>query len=458
MKKLFLIGLILILCGAAAQLIRPKIENPPVTADLGAPPEVAQVLRRDCYDCHSNETKLLWFDEITPANFLVAGDIKGGREVLNFSHWDSLTKDQRLGKLYEALNQATFGVMPLSDYTRFHTNARISAQDLEVLKNYLVSLTRPLQSDSVNHAKDLVADTQYAKWIGAAAQSVASRSAAAQSVTSRSVAAQSVVAGSVVTQPKDVQPALNGLTFPSDYKNWEAISTTERFDNGTMRVIFGNDIAVKAIKEQHTHPWPDGATFAKAAWDQVIDSTGKVHPGAFKQIEFMVRDKEKYAGTDGWGFARWVKGTDLVPYGKTALFATECTNCHKPMRNNDFVFTLPIQPREGKVITSGIDRSDKTMFTLYGNDAAAAVAKAGAGQTYPAGAELSLVTWKQREDPHWFGANIPDQDNVLSVEKVIFRAGAGGRAQPVYENTGTVSGPANERISYILGQRASVMP
>jgi len=221
-----------------------------------------------------------------------------------------------------------------------------------------------------------------------------------------------------------------------------------------MRVILGNDIAVRAIKEQHTNPWPDGSTFAKVAWDQIIDTTGRVHPGMFKQVEFMVKDKAKYASTDGWGFGRWVKGTQLVPYGKNALFATECTNCHKPMQGNDFVFTKPIDPREGKVITSGIDTRSKTMFTLYGNDIAAGNARTTTGHAYPAGAVLTLVTWVQKEDPHWFGANIPGP--VQSVEKVTIPAT--GPSQPGYEVTGTAAASAKERLAFILNQRVSVLP
>lgn len=430
-KRWIWILIILLIAGAAIQLIRPTIDNPPVTADIGAPPAVEQILQRDCYDCHSNETKLLWFDQVTPANFLVAGDIRSGREVLNFSHWDSLSKDQQKGKLFESLNQAGFGVMPLSDYTRFHRDARISQQDLLVLRNYLTSLVPALRPDSSNAAKAAAGDAQYTKWIA---------------TTSRS-------------QP--VQPALNGITFPADFRNWTAISTTDRWDNGTLRVIFGNDVAVKAIRDNQTNPWPDGAVFAKAAWAQVVDSSGIVHPGAFIQVEFMIRDKHKYSGTDGWGFARWVKGLDLAPYGKTAGFTSECVNCHKPMQHNNFVFTMPIQPRDGKVITSGIDKPHKTMFTLYGNDIAAAAAtataaKAGPGAPYPVGAELSLVTWAQREDPHWFGANIPAE--VQSVEKITFTADSKGHIHPVYETSTTAATSPNGRLDDILHLKASVLP
>jgi hypothetical protein len=424
-KRWVRILIILLIVGAAIQLIRPTIENPPVTADISAPPAVEQILQRDCYDCHSNETKLLWFDEITPANFLVAGDIRSGRQVLNFSHWDSLSKDAAKGKLFESLNQASFGVMPLSDYTRFHGDARISPQDLLVLRSYLTSLTPGLRSDSSNAAKAAAGDAQYAKWIA---------------TTSRS---------------GEIQAALNGMTFPADFGNWTAISTTDRWDNGTMRVIFGNDVAVKAIRVSHTNPWPDGSVFAKAAWAQVVDSSGIIRPGAFLQVEFMIRDKQKYSGTDGWGFARWVKGLDLVPYGKTAGFTSECVNCHKPMRHNDFVFTEPIQPRDGKVITSGIDKLHKTMFTLYGNNIAA-TAKAGPGAPYPPGAVLSLVTWAQREDPHWFGANIPG--SVQSIETVTFKADKEGHVQPAYETSTAAATSANGRLDDILHLKASVLP
>jgi (2Fe-2S) ferredoxin len=34
----------------------------------------------------------------------------------------------------------------------------------------------------------------------------------------------------------DIKPVRNGITFPSEYKKWTAIGSTERIDNGTMRI------------------------------------------------------------------------------------------------------------------------------------------------------------------------------------------------------------------------------
>jgi len=139
-----------------------------------------------------------------------------------------------------------------------------------------------------------------------------------------------------------VPKALNGITYIPDYKNWQPISSTERFDNGTMRIIFGNDIAVKAIKNNSIRPWPNGTIFAKVAWAQQQDKDGNVSTGEFKQIEYMIKDDKKYASTKGWGFARF-KTPKMVPYGKSIAFTNECVNCHRPLKNEDFVFTMPVK-------------------------------------------------------------------------------------------------------------------
>jgi hypothetical protein len=198
--------------------------------------------------------------------------------------------------------------MPLPSYTLLHPQARVSPEDLAVLKNYLNP--QPVET-APDEAAKTAADAQYASWIHAGAE------------------------------PLAVQPAPNGIAFIPDYKDWKVISTTNRFDNKTLRVIFGNDVAMKAIAERHTNPWPDGTTFAKAAWFQQTEADGETRTGAFYQVEFMIKDAHKYSSTEGWGFARW-RGTDLKPYGKDAAFTNECTGCHAPLRHNDYVYSFPL--------------------------------------------------------------------------------------------------------------------
>jgi len=77
---------------------------------------------------------------------------------------------------------------------------------------------------------------------------------------------------------------------------------------------------------------------------------------------------------------------------------------------------LRTNPLQWQVITSFVDKSHSTMSTLYGNDTAVQYSRSNSGHDYPDGSQLALVTWTQREDPRWFGANIPGQ--LQSIEFV----------------------------------------
>jgi hypothetical protein len=297
---------------AGVQFVRPELTNPPVTADLPVPPEVKKIIQTSCYNCHSNETSLPWFDRMVPAYWIAARDVKQGRAHLNFSEIGKLPVAQQKAILFESLSQIELGAMPLPSYRRVHPESVIQSQELAVLKAYLAPSAPPQPSTD---AEVRAADGQFEKWI------------------------QSGGASPVVS------PAPNGVAFLADYKNWKAISSSERFDNQTIRQILGNEIAVRAITENHINPWPDGAAFAKVAWFEQVDEKGLVRPGAFFQVEFMIRDANKYAGTLGWGWARW-RGAELTPYGKDQSFTNECVGCHMPLAGTNYVFTMPIRGEE----------------------------------------------------------------------------------------------------------------
>ena len=303
------------------QFVRPELTNPPVTAEIQAPPEVRQILRNSCYSCHSNETRLPWFDKVVPAYWIVSSDVKEARKHLNFSEIGKLPAAQQKSFLYESVNMIQMGAMPLPSYLKVHPNAVVTPGQLAVLRNYLTAApaSEPGRAaeDAAKAAADAAsADTQYTQWIENSGPA------------------------------KNVQPEFNGVTLLTDYKNWKAISSTDRFDNNTMRVILGNEVAVKAIAENHINPWPDGSAFAKVAWFRAApDQSGIIKTGAFFQVETMLKDAGKYASTQGWGYGRW-RGAELKPYGKDAAFQNECTGCHEAVRKNDFVYTMPFQGQQ----------------------------------------------------------------------------------------------------------------
>lgn len=133
--------------------------------------------------------------------------------------------------------------------------------------------------------------------------------------------------------------APNGIPVIEGYRDWQVIAPSYRDDKGHIRLIFGNDTAIKAMREG-TRPFPDGTVLAKVAWTAVKHPKFPVAtiPDGFAQVEFMVKDAGKYKATGGWGFARFV-GAGLKPYGSDAGFVQECFGCHTPVKDNDYVFT-----------------------------------------------------------------------------------------------------------------------
>ena len=404
--RLFLVGVILF---GALQFVRPSIPTRAATAEIQASPAVKQILEKDCYSCHSDEKRLAWFDQIVPAYWLVRHDILVAREHLNFTTLGSKPAAAQRAELFEAVNMIQLGAMPLPQFVALHPDAKVTPEELATLKAYLAPWSQPPVTAAGSPA---------------------------------------MKADAPATALASVPPEFNGLAFDADFEGWKPISTTDRGDNNTFRLILGNDIAVKAAASGNISPWPDGARLAKIAWQQELGEDGLVHPGNFVQVEFMVKDAQRYKSTDGWGWGRW-RGLDLKPYGGDGHFVSECTGCHRPVRGDDYVYTLPItaakageaevvnnnagnlpaslpyQPLAWNAITLYVDSATRTTATLYGNDVAMrALKNRGEAPAYTEGSVLALVTWAQREDPHWFGARIPDKP--LTVEFV--QAAAGSRS------------------------------
>ena len=102
------------------------------------------------------------------------------------------------------------------------------------------------------------------------------------------------------------------------------------------------------------------------------------------------------------------------------------------------------------------------MATLYGNDAAVMYARSKRGEHYPPGSVLSLVTWNQKDDPHWYGARMPGKPTSLefvfigdvSSSDPLHYARYDGSLQLVLTDP-LVS---KDRIAYLISQHASLMP
>lgn len=122
------------------QFIPAERTNPPVTLDVPAPPEVKAVLRRACYDCHSNETKWPWYTNIAPVSWLSAYDVKKGRAKLNFSTWDIYSREKQAHLIKGCMEEACEKEMPPWFHLPVHPEGRLTPEDLSVLKAWAAGL------------------------------------------------------------------------------------------------------------------------------------------------------------------------------------------------------------------------------------------------------------------------------------------------------------------------------
>ena len=103
--------------------------NPPVTREPAwNSPGTRALIRRACFDCHSNETVWPWYSHVAPVSWLVQNDVDGGRSHLNFSEWD---RPQRHAT--DVAAQVKQGDMPLWFYLPMHAAAKLSATEKEAL-------------------------------------------------------------------------------------------------------------------------------------------------------------------------------------------------------------------------------------------------------------------------------------------------------------------------------------
>ena len=134
---------------AFVQLSSVRLTNPPSMGELSAPFEVSEILRRSCYDCHSNQTRWPWYSRVAPFSWIVVHHVELGRKEVNFSEWGDYyprTRQRKLQWMQRALQQQ---VMPPWSYTLMHRGTRLSADDRARLQRWIeIELTENTSGQS----------------------------------------------------------------------------------------------------------------------------------------------------------------------------------------------------------------------------------------------------------------------------------------------------------------------
>ncbi|WP_179376367.1 heme-binding domain-containing protein [Winogradskyella wichelsiae] len=137
MKIIKRIGLILLVVLIIAQFFGPQKNVGDTSslelfyADTHPSENVELILKNACLDCHSDNTRYPWYNNITPVNYWLDEHVKDGVKHLNLSKWDDYSDKKKDHKLDELIEMVEEKEMPLDSYTWIHDEAKLTEAQIE---------------------------------------------------------------------------------------------------------------------------------------------------------------------------------------------------------------------------------------------------------------------------------------------------------------------------------------
>jgi hypothetical protein len=152
MSSLKKISLILLIVFIAIQFIQParntngEVMKADITKQFSVPADVQNILKKSCYDCHSNNTRYPWYANIQPMGWLLASHIKKGKAELNFDEFGSYTKRTQSSKLKSIANSVKDKSMPLASYTLMHEDAKLDDRNRQRIVDWALTSKDSLEA------------------------------------------------------------------------------------------------------------------------------------------------------------------------------------------------------------------------------------------------------------------------------------------------------------------------
>ena len=124
--------------------------NPPVVYDFKTPNVIKIMLKKACYDCHSNETKWTSATYIAPLSWLCWLKVSKGRNVLNFSTWDDNKTEQVKLQKAKIRKVITEGAFHQQLYDIWKTDTRLTDYESHTLTHWLSDSQKEQPSEIKN--------------------------------------------------------------------------------------------------------------------------------------------------------------------------------------------------------------------------------------------------------------------------------------------------------------------
>jgi hypothetical protein len=124
------------------QFIRPEknqavgMSTNDFTTKYAVPENVHAVLKRSCFDCHSNNTEYPWYNNIQPVAWFLDHHVQEGKSELNFNEFASYSPKKARHKLEKVGDAVTEGWMPLDSYLWIHHDAKLSSEEAKLVADW----------------------------------------------------------------------------------------------------------------------------------------------------------------------------------------------------------------------------------------------------------------------------------------------------------------------------------
>lgn len=147
-------GIVLLIALIVIQFIRPaqnkSVASQPndIAVSMRVPEDIQLILRKACYDCHSNNTEYPWYSYIQPVYWWLNHHVEEGKGELNFSEFGAYKLKRKIKKLNEISGEVTEGEMPLASYTWMHKEAKLSKEEANKIINWANLMANKLEQDS----------------------------------------------------------------------------------------------------------------------------------------------------------------------------------------------------------------------------------------------------------------------------------------------------------------------
>jgi len=149
MKKVLLL---LVVALIVIQFFRPEknIHPQPQPANIASvypvPANVDSILMKACNDCHTNNTRYPWYNNIQPVAWWLNHHVDEGKEELNFDEFATYAAARKYDKIKETKKEVDEGEMPIYSYTLVHAEARLTDAEKQALTSWSENIRKQMEA------------------------------------------------------------------------------------------------------------------------------------------------------------------------------------------------------------------------------------------------------------------------------------------------------------------------